>query len=236
LQLNKLHRIYINDNISINDELKINSDTSNHIKNVLRIRNNSKIVVFNGDGKEYIAEVNYTDNSTILIKHENPSRKDNTHQITLAQCIPSAKHMDLAIQKSVEIGINKIVPVISERSHPGDHKKKYSHWKNIIIHSTEQSNGLFLTELDEITDLEKFLINVSENASCKICFHMSGRKITKNDKSHQSHIILIGPEGGFSTKEIDLIERYNWNIVSLGDRILRTETAAIVAQTILRDF
>ena len=130
----------------------------------------------------------------------------------------------------------RLVPVISERSHPGDHKKKYSHWKNIIIHSTEQSNGLFLTELDEITDLEKFLINVSENASCKICFHMSGRKITKNDKSHQSHIILIGPEGGFSTKEIDLIERYNWNIVSLGDRILRTETAAIVAQTILRDF
>ena len=127
MQLNKLHRIYINDSISINDELKINSDTSNHIKNVLRIRNNSKIVVFNGDGKEYIAEVNYTDNSTILIKHENPSRKDNTHQITLAQCIPSAKHMDLAIQKSVEIGINKIVPVISERSHPGDHKKKYSH-------------------------------------------------------------------------------------------------------------
>ena len=65
---------------------------------------------------------------------------------------------------------------------------------------------------------------------------MSGRKITQNDKNSQSHTILIGPEGGFSSNEIDLIERYNWNIVSLGDRILRTETAAIVAQTILRDF
>ena len=90
--------------------------------------------------------------------------------------------------------------------------------------------------LDEITNLENFLINASDNESYKICFHMSGRKITQNDKNYQSHIILIGPEGGFSSNEIDLIERYNWNIVSLGDRILRTETAAIVAQTILRDF
>ena len=236
MQLNKLHRIYINDSISINDELRVNPNTANHIKNVLRIRDNSKIIVFNGDGKEYIAEVNYTDHFTVLIKSENPSRKNDIHQITLAQSIPSAKHMDLAIQKSVEIGINKIVPIISERSHPGDHKKKYSHWENIIIHSTEQSNGLFLAKLDEIANLENFLINVSDDESYKICFHMSGRKITQNDKNYQSHIILIGPEGGFSSNEIDLIERYNWNIVSLGDRILRTETAAIVAQTILRDF
>ena len=65
---------------------------------------------------------------------------------------------------------------------------------------------------------------------------MSGRKINQSDKNFQSHIILIGPEGGFSKEEIDLVERYNWNIISLGDRILRTETASMVAQTILRDF
>jgi 16S rRNA (uracil1498-N3)-methyltransferase len=65
---------------------------------------------------------------------------------------------------------------------------------------------------------------------------MSGRRISQLDKDHQSHIILIGPEGGFSGEEIDLIGRYNWNIISLGDRILRTETASMVAQTILRDF
>ena len=236
MQQNKFHRIYVNNHISVNNKLKVDSNIVNHIKNVLRIRHNEKIIVFNGDGKEYIAEVHYEEELMILIKSENSLRKIDTHKIILAQCIPSAKHMDLAIQKSVEIGIYKIVPIISERSHPGDHKKKYSHWENIIIHSTEQSNGLFLAKLDEITNLENFLINVSDDESYKICFHMSGRKITQNDKNYQSHIILIGPEGGFSSNEIDLIERYNWNIVSLGDRILRTETAAIVAQTILRDF
>ena len=236
MQQNKFHRIYLKNHISINNKLKIDSNVANHIKNVLRIRHNEYIIVFNGDGKEYIAEVNYTDHFTVLIKSENISRKNDTHQITLAQSIPSAKHMDLAIQKSVEIGINEITPIISERSHPGDHKKKKIHWENIIVSATEQSNGLFLAKLNNTTTLKEFLDEVDKDDAQKICFHMSGRKINQLDKNFQSHIILIGPEGGFSKEEIDLVGRYNWNIISLGDRILRTETASMVAQTILRDF
>ena len=236
MQQNKLHRIYVNNHISINNELEIDSNAINHIRNVLRIRHNEKIIVFNGDGKEYLAEVHYEEQLIILIKSENSLRKIDAHKIILAQCIPSAKHMDLAIQKSVEIGINEIVPIISERSHPGNYKKKKTHWENIIVSATEQSNGLFLAKLNNTVTLKEFLDEVDESGAQKICFHMSGRKINQSDKNFQSHIILIGPEGGFSKEEIDLVERYNWNIISLGDRILRTETASMVAQTILRDF
>jgi len=236
LQQNKLHRIYVNNHILINNALKIDSNIVNHIKNVLRIRHNEKIIVFNGDGKEYVAEVQHGEELIISIKSENPLRKINPHKIILAQCIPSAKHMDLAIQKSVEIGINEITPIISERSHPGEHKKKKIHWENIIISATEQSNGLFLAKLNNIITLKEFLDEVDGGDAQKICFHISGRKISQSDKNSQSHIILIGPEGGFSKEEIALVERYNWNIISLGDRILRTETASMVAQTILRDF
>ena len=236
MQQNKFHRIYVNNHISVNNKLKVDSNIVNHIKNVLRIRHNEKIIVFNGDGKEYIAEVHHEEELIILIKSENPLRKINPHKIILAQCIPSAKHMDLAIQKSVEIGINEIVPIISERSHPGNYKKKKTHWENIIVSATEQSNGLFLAKLNNTVTLKEFLDEVDESGAQKICFHMSGRKINQSDKNFQSHIILIGQEGGFSKEEIDLVERYNWNIISLGDRILRTETASMVAQTILRDF
>ena len=155
MQQNKFHRIYVNNHISINNELEIDSNAVNHIRNVLRIRHNEKIIVFNGDGKEYIAEVHYEEELMILIKSENSLRKIDTHKIILAQCIPSAKHMDLAIQKSVEIGINEIVPIISERSHPGNYKKKKTHWENIIISATEQSNGLFLAKLNNIIDPER---------------------------------------------------------------------------------
>ena len=236
MQQNKIHRIYVNSHISVNKELTLNSNTYNHIKNVLRIKNNGEIIVFNGDGKEYLAKVNHEGESSVLIKNENLSGEKNEHEITLAQSLPAAKYMDLAIQKSVEIGISKIVPIVSERSHPGNYEKKTDHWKNIIIHATEQSNGLFLTKLEKIIKLEDFLIKTSEDISHKICFHMTGRKICQSDKKSLSHIIMIGPEGGFSSEEIKLIERYDWNIISLGDRILRAETAAIVAQTLLRDF
>ena len=236
MQQNKFHRIYVNNHISINNQLEIDSNAVNHIRNVLRIRHNEKIIVFNGDGKEYIAEVHYEEELMILIKSENSLRKIDTHKIILAQCIPSAKHMDLAIQKSVEIGINEIVPIISERSHPGNYEKKKTHWENIIVSATEQSNGLFLAKLNNTVTLKEFLDEVDESGAQKICFHMSGRKINQSDKNFQSHIILIGPEGGFSKEEISLVERYNWNIISLGDRILRTETASMVAQTILRNF
>lgn len=236
MQQNKFHRIYVNNHISVNNKLKVDSNIVNHIKNVLRIRHNEKIIVFNGDGKEYIAEVHHEEELIILIKSENPLREIDAHKIILAQCIPSAKHMDLAIQKSVEIGINEITPIISERSHPGDHKKKKIHWENIIVGATEQSNGLFLAKLNNTTTLKEFLDEVDKDDAQKICFHMSGRKMSQADKKYSSHIMLIGPEGGFSNSEIRLIERYNWNIIGLGDRILRTETAAIVAQTLLRDF
>lgn len=236
MQQNKIHRIYIENNISINNRLKIDTKIANHIKNVLRIRHNENIIVFNGNGKEYIAEIHHEKELVISIQNEIPSRQIDTHKIILAQSIPSSKHMDLAIQKSVEIGINEIVPIISERSHPGNHEKKKIHWENIIINATEQSNGLFLAKLNNIITLERFLKETDQSDYQKICFHMSGRKISQSDKDHKAHIILIGPEGGFSQEEIALVQRYNWNIISLGDRIFRTETASVVAQTILRDF
>ena len=81
MQQNKLHRIYVNNHILINNALKIDSNIVNHIKNVLRIRHNEKIIVFNGDGKEYIAEVHYEEELMILIKSENSLRKIDTHKI-----------------------------------------------------------------------------------------------------------------------------------------------------------
>ena len=233
-QQNKLHRIYITTTLSINLEIVINNDIENHIKNVLRIRDNEEIIVFNGNGKEFLGAVKYKKNTSIVIKKENRELKHNTNKIILAQCIPSYKYMDLAVQKSVELNVDEIIPIISNRSHPGNHEKKEEHWKKIIIHAVEQSNGLFIPTLNKTLTLDSLLEKFKNTDAYKICFHMSGRKFKKEDKNSSSHLILIGPEGGFSNNEINIIEKYNWNIITLGDRILRTETAAIVAQSLLR--
>ena len=160
----------------------------------------------------------------------------NPHEILLAQCISSSKSMDLAIQKSTELGINKIIPLVSSRSHPGEHDKKIKHWEKIIIHATEQSNGLYLPVLSKIMSFKDFIENQEKRKNYKICFNTIGRRIQNSDINHKSHIMLIGPEGGFDENELELMKNYNWNIISLGDRIFRTETASVVAQTILRGF
>ena len=237
LQQNKIHRIFLKDIIEINNAIKLDKDTSNHIKNVLRIRNNEEIKIFNGDGKEYNAKVEYQEKSitTTPYKLFRQTSKDD-HQIILAQCIPNYKAMDLAIQKSTELGVNKIVPISSSRSHPGNHEKKIDHWKKIIVHATEQSNGLYLPVLDKVMSLEDFISKHNNDQCYNICFNTMGRKIQPNDINHKLHAIMIGPEGGFSNQELELLKNNNWNIVTLGDRIFRTETASIVAQIILRGY
>ena len=237
LQQNKIHRIFINSVIVIGDNIVADTYVTNHIKNVLRMKNNQDIKIFNGDGGEYLSKIQY-ENKSLIIRPVEESRRisRDTHKILLAQCISNSKSMDLAIQKSSELGADEIIPIISSRSHPGKHDKRISHWNKIIIHAVEQSNGLYLPALNNIISLEDFLSEQKNDKTFKICFNTTGRKIEVSDKSHKSYTILIGPEGGFDNEELDLIKNNNWNIISLGDRIFRTETASIVAQTILRGF
>jgi len=134
LQQNKIHRIFLKNIIEINNAIKLDKDTSNHIKNVLRIRNNEKIKIFNGDGKEYNAKVVYQEKSITTTPYKLSRQISiDDHQIILAQCIPNYKAMDLTIQKSTELGVNQIIPISSSRSHPGNHEKKMDHWKKIIF-------------------------------------------------------------------------------------------------------
>lgn len=236
-QQNKIHRIFLKNIIEISTPIILDKSTSNHIKNVLRIRNNEAIKIFNGDGKEYNAKVQDREKSTIVVPYK-LSRKisKDSHQIILAQCIPNYKAMDLAIQKSTELGIDQIIPISSSRSHPGNHEKKLDHWKKIIIHATEQSNGLYLPVLNKVVSLEDFINKHDTDRYHNICFNTIGRNIHTNDLNHKSYVIMIGPEGGFNNQELELMKNNNWNIISLGDRIFRTETASIVAQTILRGY
>ena len=237
LQQNKIHRIHLNNVINIGNDIYVEKDISNHIKNVLRLKDNQQIKIFNGDGKEYFAKIQYQSKSLAICPlKESRQVSKNDHQIVLAQCISNSKSMDLAIQKSTELGIDHVIPIISARSHPGNHEKKMDHWNKIIIHATEQSNGLYLPILNQAVSFKDFIYDQESKENHKICFNTLGRKIDANDINHKSHVMLIGPEGGFDDAELEFLNNYSWNIISLGDRIFRTETASIVAQTILRGF
>ena len=237
MQQNKIHRIFIDHDIELNSIIECDNNNVHHIKNVLRIKNNSELIIFNGNGAEYICSIDMnTNNVTLHIKKKLRRKKPDAHKIILAQCIPSLKHMDIAVQKATELGINEIIPIISQRSHTGNHAKKMDHWRKIIIHATEQCNGLILPKLRNIITLEDFNNEKISPNIHKICFHQDGRKLIKKDKLQDTHLVMVGPEGGFTYDEITTLRQKDWNIVTLGDRIFRTETASILAQAILRDY
>ena len=193
-------------------------------------------MVFNGDGKEYKGFVIHEDSTKIQISDFIREGKQPKKKIILAQCVSSSRHMDFSIQKSVELGIHVIIPIISRRSHPGNHMKKIPHWEKTIIHAVEQSNGLFIPKIFESISFNQLLKLPLIQNNHKILFHHSGRKMVDGDCAYNEIIILIGSEGGFSSNEIEDARRENWNIISLGERILRTETAAIVAHTLLKGY
>ena len=108
------------------------------------------------------------------------------------------------------------------------------HWKKVIIHAVEQSGGLFIPILSEPLSLENLFKDKDYDRYERILCDPSGLALSNVNRNNFPKIVIVGPEGGFSDSELSLARTFNWNIVTLGDRILRTETAAIVAQVLLR--
>ena len=234
LRQNKTHRIFIEDAINVGSQIKLNKNLYSRIHNVLRIRKNEKIIFFNGNGHDYMCSVSESDKSCINVekKYANSANFNNT----LAISISNNKCMDLVIQKSVELGIESIMPIVSIRSHHTDLEKRFKHWKKIIISACEQCGNSSIPILKKTIALPNLMNDKDFKNYNKICFDISGNEYKYDKFRKNRNLILIGPEGGFDEEEKEMMRKYDWSLVSLGDRILRTETACIVAQTLLRDW
>ena len=217
----------------------------NHIKNVLRMKPGEEIAVSNGvDNKEYRCAIESLSddsiNCTLLFVKEDGL--ELPAKVYLFQGLPKADKMELIIQKAVELGVYEIIPVETKRAVVKlDAKKaasKVTRWNAIAEAAAKQSKRTNIPKvesvlsykqiLEKIRDLDLFIIPY-ENAK--------GMQATKETlqslKSGMSVGVLIGPEGGFSDNEIELAKSLNAKTVSLGKRILRTETAAITAVSML---
>ena len=211
----------------------------NHIKNVLRMAEGEKLLVSVG-GKSDLCEIERfePDAVTVKILAENYNDTELKTKIYLFQGLPKSDKMELIIQKSVELGVAGIIPVEMSRSVVKlDGKKKVSkqsRWQSIAESAAKQSKRNIIPKVYDVVNLKQALDMASEYDMLIVPYECkAGMVATKNAinqlKSCKSVGILIGPEGGFEPKEIELAERNGGKIISLGKRILRTETAAITA-------
>ena len=230
-----------------NNDIVIIGDDVNHIINVLRMKTADEIQICNQDtGDNYNAEiVNYSKNEVEckIISRINETTESNVH-ITLFQGIPKFEKMELIIQKNTEVGIKSIVPVIMERTVVKlDEKiasKKLERWQKIAEIAAKQSMRDIIPQIGNITKLKDIdttefdavlvAYENEEHNMLKTELQKLEKKIKSNNSSEQQYniAIVIGPEGGISEKELVMLAEKNAKFVSLGKRILRTETAGVV--------
>ena len=228
-----------------NNDIVIIGDDVNHIINVLRMKTADEIQICNQDtGDNYNAEiVNYSKNEVEckIISRINETTESNVH-ITLFQGIPKFEKMELIIQKNTEVGIKSIVPVIMERTVVKlDEKiasKKLERWQKIAEIAAKQSMRDIIPQIGNITKLKD--IDTTEFDAVLVAYENEEHNMLKTElqklekklyskNNHQYNIaIVIGPEGGRSEKELVMLAEKNAKFVSLGKRILRTETAGVV--------
>ena len=214
----------------------------NHIKNVLRMREGEEVsVMIPGNGNEYRCSVSgYTDDAVrldlLFIKESNAELPCN---ITLYQALPKAGKMELIITKAVELGVSRIVPVAAKRSVvklPGERAAgKVSRWNAISESAAKQSKRAVIPCVSNVMTMREALDDCSGSSSKIIPYELADpdsmdntRLIIGKIRPGDSVAVFIGPEGGFTQEEITMAEDAGFSPVTLGHRILRTETAGLV--------
>lgn len=208
----------------------------NHLKNVFRVKIDEKVRAVDGE-KEYLCRVAELDKKsvTLVIDEIFEDRFSTKVKIDAAIGILKNDKMDLTIQKLTEIGINKIIPLSTKRGVAKVSEKK-DKWDLIVREALKQCQGVKPLIIDEVTKIEKLKLEdydlVIVPYECEDEYTLKNL-LRKQTKELKSVLYIVGPEGGFDIKEIEYLKQKGANIVTLGKRILRAETASIVVGGVL---
>jgi 16S rRNA (uracil1498-N3)-methyltransferase len=224
-------RFYVSVALTAQTTLALPEAAAHHAARVLRLRSGDAVTLFNGTGGEYAARITAIGKHdvTVAIERHDPVERESPLQVTLVQAVSSGERMDLTIQKAVELGVSRIVPVESERSVvrlKGERaEKRVAHWRQVVISACEQCGRNRIPEVGMISALDVWLAAEGDAQRWVLLpgADTALRDLPRPDKPVE---LLVGPEGGFTDTEADAARRAGYQPVRLGPRVLRTETAA----------
>jgi 16S rRNA (uracil1498-N3)-methyltransferase len=237
------NRFYHSEKLELKHVVELIVQTHIHATKVLRLKVGDQFALFNGDGYDYVAKVielsKHKTSVEIIdryeVNHESPLK------ITLAQGLAAGDKMDWIIQKAVELGIQSIQPLLTERSiikldrERAD--KKLEHWRTVAISACEQTGRSIIPDILSPIHLVQWLSNQNQTANSLklILTPAKAQNINHLEKPSSPVVFMVGPEGGFSEKEMNLALSSSFVPVNFGKRVLRTETASVVALSIMQN-
>lgn len=234
-----------------NQKIKIQGTDVNHIKNVLREKVGSELIICNEKtGQDYLCEIKEIKEENIIcnIKEKLLNNVESNIKVTIMQGLPKADKMELIIQKSVELGVNNIIPIEMKRCvvklKDKDKIKKIERWQKISVVAAKQSGRNIIPEINQVENL-KNICETFENYDIVLLAYENEKENTiknelkqlkeKNQNKNEDVkiAILIGPEGGITEEEVEIARKKGAKIITLGKRILRTETVALNVLSII---
>ena len=240
-----MHRFYVDFALSPDSVVELPDNVVRHL-NVLRVKNTEEIVLFNGNGKAYPAlpEVLEKRRASVRILREEATDNESPLNITLVQAVSAAERMDFTLQKSVELGVAEIRPVISERCVvrlSGERaEKRVARWQEIVVSACEQSGRNIVPKVLPLTTYAQALQQLPQETTKLLMSLNRAQKLSDVRPQSGKVVFMVGPEGGWTEKEEQQAFDAGFQSVTLGKRVLRTETASLAAiaamQTLWGDF
>ena len=229
-------RLYCNQKLSLNNIIVLNKTDTHYLKNVMRCKKNDQINLFNENDQEFYSKIlEIKKYETILEIFELSTNTEIINDIFLIFSLVKKNKMDFIIQKATELGVRKIFPILTERSSVRDINP--SRMVAIAKEASEQSNRISIPEISNLMTIQELLEQWDKKRS--ILYADEILKINKNltilnRKNFVKSSLLVGPEGGFSQEENDMLKTYKYVFpISFGETILRSDTAAIVGLSYL---
>lgn len=210
-------------------------DEVHHIRDVMRLKKGIRVTVFDGRGKEYSGSIKQADRHSVVIDIEDRADLISRmpYDLALYQAIPKKNKMDFIVEKAVELGVGTIVPMRTERTVPvvtEKEERKISRWMRIANSASKQCGRRELPVVSDIRDFKDALLE--PNRTDLVIFAALDKdaiplKNVLKDLDNRNIVVFIGPEGDFSENEIKMAKEKGWTISSLGQSVLKVETAAI---------
>lgn len=243
----RITRIYTPQTLTLDAQITLEPSASAHLVKVLRLRAGAVVVLFNGDGFDYQAELisPRAEVAQLQIHSRTPGARESPLRVTLIQALCRGEKMDWVLEKACELGVHAIVPVSSERSEvhlsPERAAKRREHWQRVVLSACEQSGRAYVPEVAPLKELSQHLAE-SNDPALRWVLEPGGAPLASLPglSGAQAITVAVGPEGGWSDRDLAQLQHARFTAVQLGPRILRTETAGVAVlaclQTLAGDF
>jgi 16S rRNA (uracil1498-N3)-methyltransferase len=234
----RIPRIFTEQTLVTGELVQLEEAASHHLSKVLRMQAGRELILFNGAGGEFAAMIHEVSKKhvTVAIAEHTADNRESPLQLELAIGISRGERFEWVLQKATELGVTKITPLITERTEVkvgGERQEKLiDRWQQIIVSACEQCQRNLLPELSAPIQISDWLTTV--NSDLRFVLHHRDSKSLPAEQKPQSVSLLIGPEGGLSESEIAQAQAKNFNALTLGPRVLRTETAPVAAISLVQ--